>query len=685
MNKGKSELFQHVRRLFHEGTLTEEADGPLLRRFVSRNDEAAFQVLVTRHGPMVLRVCRDLLRDRHAAEDAFQVTFLILARKAQTLWVNDSLSVWLYGVTRKVATRARFAAERQRRHELQAAGRTLTETETIPSRFDEAAILHEEINRLPETYQRPLVLCYFEGMSYEQVAARLGVSETTVRGRLARGKDRLRARLTRRGVTAPAGLLLAGLSANATSHTVAAALVERSAAAALQVLTTKNTLVSSTSAWLVLTVKGVMPLMLTTPGKVVIVATLLAVGLMVQESRRSMSQVVKPAEPSLPSPLPGQAENEPAKDEPKRDPAIPMPWETTVRIKISASAKDAIGFGSGTIIGSTSQEALILTCAHIIHVDRKAVPFPSLYKNRVTVDLFDGTPPSQVKTKLIETVSGEVVDIDLERDVCLLRIPTNRRLPVSPIIARNWVPEKNLKLTTGGCSLGQEPTFWTTYVIQPKASLLSGKPNYEAILCKTAPKQGRSGGGLFTDEGYLVGVCNYSEPSANLGYYISTRNIYRIIDQNPMVNLHAGSLDTARSSPRAGAVTDTSPTTRSRAEIELEALVDEAEREAKAGGSSISIAKLKRIDDRYRAERDALQARLRRLDSLYTQRIELLLQPKAPDSDPEIMAEAGPSPEQPEPRTEPDLDAHNLPRPILPSLEDHEARLRELERRLNFP
>jgi RNA polymerase sigma factor (sigma-70 family) len=209
MASGQAGLLRHIHRLWDLGTFAGLTDAQLLSRFAARHEdgaEPAFEALVERHGPMVFRVCRCVLRDEHAAEDAFQATFLVLARKARSLWVKDSLGSWLHGVAHRVASRARSDAARRRRHEQRLAEDRGPAWEVIPDgpHCDAAAILSEEIARLPETYRAPVVLCYLEAMSYQAAAGRLGVTEDTVRGRLARARERLRTRLARRGVEIPA-------------------------------------------------------------------------------------------------------------------------------------------------------------------------------------------------------------------------------------------------------------------------------------------------------------------------------------------------------------------------------------------------------------------------------------------------------------------------------------------------
>jgi RNA polymerase sigma factor (sigma-70 family) len=194
-------VLRDIHRLFRSGTAAGVSDGQLLRRFVERRDEAAFEALLERHGPMVLTVCRQSLRDPNDAADAFQATLLVLVRKAGTLDVSDSLGPWLYGVAFKVAARARTVAIRRRERE-----RTGTEPEapdaSVPKAddLDLAPVLHEELNRLPERFRAAIVHCHLEGLSHEQAALRLRCPVGTVRSRLARGRALLRDRLGRRGL-----------------------------------------------------------------------------------------------------------------------------------------------------------------------------------------------------------------------------------------------------------------------------------------------------------------------------------------------------------------------------------------------------------------------------------------------------------------------------------------------------
>jgi RNA polymerase sigma factor (sigma-70 family) len=177
------------------------SDADLIEQFVSRRDHHAFAILVRRHGPMVFGVCRRVLRDPHDAEEAFQVTFLVLVRKAGTLRQPERLANWLYGVANRVARKAKLTAARRERHERAVAGNSFTAPVTVgPDGAELRAVLDEEMVALPEKYREPLVLCYLEGLTNEDAARRLGWPPGSMSYRLARGRELLRRRLARRGL-----------------------------------------------------------------------------------------------------------------------------------------------------------------------------------------------------------------------------------------------------------------------------------------------------------------------------------------------------------------------------------------------------------------------------------------------------------------------------------------------------
>jgi RNA polymerase sigma factor (sigma-70 family) len=207
------------------------ADGQLLARFVAARDEAAFAALLRRHGPMVLAVCRRLLRDAHEAEDAFQATFLVLVHKARSLGRPEALGPWLHGVAYRAAAHARQAARRRARQREVAAMPVGGPADEVVWR-ELRPVLDEELGRLPQKYRGALVLFYLEGKSTEEVARQLGCPKGTVLSRLARGRDRLRDRLVRRGVALSVWALVTVLAEKAAPAAVPAALAEGAVKAA---------------------------------------------------------------------------------------------------------------------------------------------------------------------------------------------------------------------------------------------------------------------------------------------------------------------------------------------------------------------------------------------------------------------------------------------------------------------
>jgi RNA polymerase sigma factor (sigma-70 family) len=206
-------------------------DGALLERFLATRDETAFALLVERHGPMVLSLCRRVLGDATNAEDAFQATFLVLARRAASVRKGAPLANWLYGVAQRVAhnARARTAARLSRQRELCDMPREqldeLTWQELRP-------VLDDEISRLPENCRAAIVLCYFEGKSYDQAAQELGWAKSTLASRLARARELLRQRLVKRGIAMSTAALTTALTEKSARAAVAALLTLRTAKAA---------------------------------------------------------------------------------------------------------------------------------------------------------------------------------------------------------------------------------------------------------------------------------------------------------------------------------------------------------------------------------------------------------------------------------------------------------------------
>jgi RNA polymerase sigma factor (sigma-70 family) len=224
-------LVQRLHRLSDvpaEGALS---DAQILERFVSRRDEAAFEVLVWRHGPMVLGVCRRILRHEQDAEDAFQATFLILARKAAGIGKREALAGWLYRVAYRVCTAA--LTQTRKREQLEPWTELPAACDEDPVWRDLRPVLDEEVSRLPEKYRTVVILCHLEGKTNEEAADLLGCPRGTVQSRLGRARELLRRRLTRRGITLSAGLAAVLATGQALATELGGRLALRTVAAAV--------------------------------------------------------------------------------------------------------------------------------------------------------------------------------------------------------------------------------------------------------------------------------------------------------------------------------------------------------------------------------------------------------------------------------------------------------------------
>jgi RNA polymerase sigma factor (sigma-70 family) len=214
----------------HAGACSQVPDAELLQRFVLGRDEAAFELLLWRHGSLVLHTCTSLLGDVHAAEDVFQATFLTLACKASAIRQSEALASWLHQVACRIALRLR--RQTARRHDRERADSLIVgSAQSRPGADldlrDCRPILHEELQRLPARYRQPIILCYFQGLTHEEAAAQLGWPRGTVAGRLARAKKLLHRRLTRRGVVLGVAGVLGLHTMDLAAAAVPVALVQR--------------------------------------------------------------------------------------------------------------------------------------------------------------------------------------------------------------------------------------------------------------------------------------------------------------------------------------------------------------------------------------------------------------------------------------------------------------------------
>jgi RNA polymerase sigma factor (sigma-70 family) len=320
------DILHQLRRLADPDGAEPLSDARLLRLFIGQRSEDAFTAIVRRHGPLVLRTCRQLLTNTHDADDAFQATFLVLARKAEAIGRGDLLAGWLYGVAHRIAVRVRVQTARRQVREQPLFDVAAATTSPEPGGRELWDVLHEEVVRLPAKYRQPVVLCYLESKTLEEAARLLDWPKGTVSGRLARARDLLQRRLIRRGVAVPAaggvavlvgtGSLTAAVPGELMRHSVKAALAFAAAAPAAGVI----------SPPVLSLAEGVLQTMFVTKLKIIVAAVLIAavvvtVGAgLTAAGLRDGREAVKPIEPPARQPdAPKQEKEEPDKkvDEPK--------------------------------------------------------------------------------------------------------------------------------------------------------------------------------------------------------------------------------------------------------------------------------------------------------------------------------------------------------------------------------
>jgi RNA polymerase sigma factor (sigma-70 family) len=231
----RSGVLQQLRYLVTDKDAQGITDRQLLDCFTRQRDEAAFAALVRRHGPLVLGVCRRVLQNAHDAEDVFQATFLVLARKAGSVSRAASLGSWLYQVAYRMALKIRKQASNRRKREERVVPRAQADPLAEVSGRELLVAFDEELQNLPERYRTPLILCYLEGKTRDQAAGQLGCSASTLHRRLEQARARMRVRLERRGLVLPAALFAAGLTGDAACAGMPAALPASTVQAAMLV------------------------------------------------------------------------------------------------------------------------------------------------------------------------------------------------------------------------------------------------------------------------------------------------------------------------------------------------------------------------------------------------------------------------------------------------------------------
>jgi hypothetical protein len=275
-------------------------------------------------------------------------------------------------------------------------------------------------------------------------------------------------------------------------------------------------------------------------------------------SAENLAKFYNENRPKSPEPEPAITEPPAVISTPGPEPELtyqpnPKPWETVVRIKVHSSEKEW-GFASGTIISSSDVDAIILTAAHPFRVKKGPQPTPRGFAVPITVDLFDGQlrerSPAQVMPAQQDIV-GQLVDCDFDNNVALVRIRPGKRLLASRVVPIGWSPKKGMKMITVGCSHGEDATAWDTTILDPRIAMTNSvtkKPFFE-IKCAHQPKEGRSGGGLYTSDGYIAGVCNFADPNEHVGLYAVPESIHKLLDRNDLASVYAKDPDAELAKP----------------------------------------------------------------------------------------------------------------------------------------
>jgi RNA polymerase sigma factor (sigma-70 family) len=378
---------RQIARVFRDGTLVGMSDRQILERFVESHDETAFEAILTRHGPMVRRVCQQMLFNSHDVDDAVQAVFLALVRKAKTIRIEDSLGPWLYTVAGRVAARARSKRRKQRARESFEDTPPEASYSSTAGNSEIPVIIHDELRRLPERLRAPLILCYLEGLTHDMAAHQLDCPVGTVRSRLARARGLLHTRITRRGLTLTATAVCAALESNA------ATAASTHLPAAVQMLPRNGMGLSSSFAMILEGVLNVLPVK-----KVAVLATAISVGTIAFAvvERTTVGQTPQPKSQASPSPdgprphdLTGEQISVLPRLETKKDPHV-LAIEAKLKERVSVDfqnqpLREAVAFlqndsGLNIVLDPKALREERLTSSSPVSLTAKQVPIKSVLK-----------------------------------------------------------------------------------------------------------------------------------------------------------------------------------------------------------------------------------------------------------------------------------------------------------------
>ena len=452
--------------------IRDQSDRQLVERLVAGRDEAAFETVVRRHGPMVYRVCWRVLQQEQDTEDAFQATFLILAQQLRTVRRRDSLASWLHGVAHRVALKARSQAAARHRHEQKTRAEQFPPDE-VPWR-ELRAVLDAELEQLPEKWRLPLVLCYLEGQTQDEAARQLSSSQSTLRRRLEKAKAALGRRLTRRGVVWPAALSAVLLSDCVAPAALAPGLVGSTVEAAACIATGHGVLTAAVSANVAALTEGVLKTMFTTKLKFVAAALVLLAAVAV--GTRGFLYHTHAAQPQKSS----KAE-QPAAQEGDKPQARPK----TIRVKDLATLVQVAWGADGKTV------ATVGLTTDIVEDKRSGMKFGLVSH---TIKFWDGTT-GKLKQSLGEEKDTMVQSITFSRDkktaaLAVAKVNFDRQkgeqsarpeTEVRVVDGRTW--ELKHKFTTGSDNDDVEMTV-SALALSPdgKTLALAGSPRLSSVV-----------------------------------------------------------------------------------------------------------------------------------------------------------------------------------------------------------
>ena len=356
-------VLDHLHRFAADETTRGLTDTQLVERFARQQDQNAFAGLVRRHGPSVWNVCRRVLAHHHDAEDAFQVTFLVLARQAASMRKIGSVAAWLHGTAYRSALEIRRKAARRRIHERKAQPMAAQSGENDLAWRELQGMLDEELQRLPEKYRVPFVLCCLDGQSKAETALQLGWKEGTVSGRLAEARKRLQQRLARRGVTLSAVLCGVAVAAGSRAAALPGGLVTATIRAGVQWAAGVEGLGCAVSAEVMAGAKAVMGAM--SAGRRVLTVLLL---LVLSAGVAGMGLALSPGEPKKDAPLQPGAERIQAAGE-ERKPLTDLHGDPLPRGAL-ARLGTVRGRAPGAAIAITADGKEVVTINHDLMVRR---------------------------------------------------------------------------------------------------------------------------------------------------------------------------------------------------------------------------------------------------------------------------------------------------------------------------